>query len=184
MTGPSILAAKTAPVIITERLTLRAHAPSDLADCAAMWADPAVFRHIGGVAASREEVWSRLLRYAGLWSLMGYGYWCIRETATNRFVGDAGLAEFKRDIVPGLEGSPESGWALATWAHGRGYALEAMAAILAWADDSLRAEKTVCMIAPENTASIRLAQKLGYEQFATGHYKGHDSLLFERRGGA
>jgi hypothetical protein len=44
-----------APDLDTERLTLRGHAAADLADCAAMWADPAVARHTGGQPLSEEE---------------------------------------------------------------------------------------------------------------------------------
>ena len=37
-----------APPLDTLRLSLRAHATTDLAECAALWADPAVVRYIGG----------------------------------------------------------------------------------------------------------------------------------------
>ncbi|MEP6968502.1 MAG: GNAT family N-acetyltransferase [Pseudomonadota bacterium] len=164
----------------TGRLTLRPHGLGDFADSLAMWADPAVVRYIGGAPSSPEEAWSRLLRYAGLWRLLGFGYWCIRETASTRFVGEAGLADFKRTMVPDLAGAPEAGWVLAAWAHGRGYASEAMRAILAWADDTLEAKRTVCMIEPENGASIRLSQKLGYREFDRRDYKNRSSLLLER----
>src|SRR4029077_6257721 len=63
------------PVIETERLKMRGHRLADLNDCAAMWADPIVTRHIGGRPFSEEETWARFLRYAGHWSLMGFGYW-------------------------------------------------------------------------------------------------------------
>ncbi len=38
------------PEIETERLRLRGHALCDFDACAAMWAEPAVVRHIGGKA--------------------------------------------------------------------------------------------------------------------------------------
>ena len=53
------------PVIATDRLTLRAHGTEDLKDMCAMWAEPQVVRFIGGKVFSREEIWARLLRYAG-----------------------------------------------------------------------------------------------------------------------
>src|SRR3954471_2867828 len=58
---------------------MRGHALADLAGSAAMWADPAVVRHITGKPSTPEESWSRLLRYGGLWTLLGFGYWLVEE---------------------------------------------------------------------------------------------------------
>lgn len=170
----------SAPTIETARLTLRAHTLADIDDCVAMWADPDVTRQIGGRPSTAEETWARLLRNVGLWPLLGFGYWVIRERGTGRFVGEAGLADFRRDITPSLAGAPEAGWALATWAHGQGFATEAVAAVLAWADANLPAPRTVCMITPVNAASIRVAEKCGYREFARTTYKDTDVHLYER----
>jgi RimJ/RimL family protein N-acetyltransferase len=86
------------PVIETERLRLRAHRPDDFAACSAMWALPEVVRYIGGKPFSGEEVWSRVLRYAGHWQWMGFGFWALEEKVTGSFAGDLGFAEFKREI--------------------------------------------------------------------------------------
>ena len=55
------------PVLETARMRLRGHVEADLDASAAMWGNPEVTRFIGGKAATRDETWSRLLRYAGLW---------------------------------------------------------------------------------------------------------------------
>jgi RimJ/RimL family protein N-acetyltransferase len=168
------------PVVETARLRLRGHRPEDLDACAAMWADPAVTRHIGGRPFSGEEVWGKILRYAGHWALLGFGYWAIEDKASGRFVGEAGFADFKRDIVPSFDGAPEIGWALAPWAHGQGLATETVAAALAWGDRRFGAGRTVCMIDPENRASLRIAEKTGYREFARTVYKGAPTILFHR----
>src|SRR5215471_4882236 len=74
------------PTLTTQRLVLRGHRTEDFADSAAMWADPQVTRFIGGKPLSPEDVWKKILQYAGLWSLMGFGFWVIDEKATGRFV--------------------------------------------------------------------------------------------------
>jgi RimJ/RimL family protein N-acetyltransferase len=150
------------PTLETLRLRLRGHRASDHADAAAMWADPAVVRHIGGRPFTSQETWFKILRYVGHWELLGFGYWAVEDKASGRFVGDVGLADFKRELDPPLEGTPEMGWVLAPWAHGRGYATEAVAAALAWADTTLAARRTVCLIDPPNSASLRVAEKSGY----------------------
>jgi RimJ/RimL family protein N-acetyltransferase len=170
----------TAPALDTERLTLRGHTLADYDESAAMWGDAEVARYIGGRPSTPEEAWARVLRYGGLWALLGFGYWVVRERETGRFVGEVGLADFRREVTPPLDGAPEAGWVLAPWAQGRGFATEAVRAVLAWADANLAAPRTVCMIAPENAASIHVAAKCGFRQFAQGTYQGESSLLFER----
>jgi len=173
-----------APIIETSRLRLRGHRADDLAACAAMWADPAVTRYIGGRGSTEEEAWARILRYAGLWALLGFGYWAIEDRASGRFVGEAGFADFKRDITPALGGAPEIGWALAPWAHGRGLATEAVAAALAWGDRRFGGSPTVCLIDPANHPSLRIAEKTGFREFARATYKATPTILLRRDGGA
>ena len=168
------------PVIETERLRLRGHTLGDFEALAAMWADPAVVRFISGKPATREESWARLLRYPGHWALMGYGFWAIEEKASGAFVGEGGLADFKRDIEPAFD-APEQGWALSPAMHGKGYAHEAASAMLAWGEAHFRRRDFVCMISPDNAASLRLADKLGYREFARTTYKGDASVLLRRQ---
>ena len=171
----------SAPPIDTARLTLRGHKAGDIDESAALWADPIVVRHIGGRPFTREESWTRLLRYAGHWALLGFGYWVVRERSTGRFVGEVGLADYRRDLVPSIEGTPEAGWVLAPWAHGQGLAGEAVAAALAWIDDVHRAPRTVCIIDPDNAASLRVAARAGYRERERTTYKGGPTILLERR---
>lgn len=176
-----------APTLETDRLILHGHSLADFEECVAMWADPLVTRYIGGRPSSEEEVWARVLRYAGLWALLGFGYWVVRERASGRFVGEVGLADFRRDLTPALGRDPEVGWALAAWAHGRGFATEAVRAAVEWADAHLAnpragSGRTVCLIAPENVASVRVAEKCGFRETERATYRGEATLVFERHG--
>lgn len=167
------------PIIETERLRLRGHTQDDFEAVAAMWADPDVVRYIGGRPSTREESWARLLRYPGMWALVGYGFWAIEERASGRLAGEGGFADFKRDISPAIE-APEQGWALAPWAHGRGYASEAVAAMIAWGERHFARSDFVCIISPENTASIRVAEKAGYRAIARTTYKDGPTMMYRR----
>ena len=69
----AVYPSSVAPALDTARLSLRGHTRDDFAECAAMWADPLVTRHVGGRPMAGEEVWARVLRYAGLWTLLGFG---------------------------------------------------------------------------------------------------------------
>jgi len=168
------------PVIETDRLTLRGHGPDDFPDSLALWSDPEVTRFIGGKPSTREETWSRLLRYAGHWSLLGFGYWVVVERETGRFVGEAGFSNFRREIEPSLDGMPEIGWALAPHAQGRGYATEAARAVIAWGEAHFGPVRTACIIAPENAPSIRVAQKCDYRELCRTTYKDNPTIMFVR----
>jgi RimJ/RimL family protein N-acetyltransferase len=175
-----MITTRSAPTLETDRLTLSGHTLADYAASAAMWADPIVVRHIGGQPASAQDVWTKLLRYVGHWQLLGFGYWVLRERASGRFAGEVGLADFKRGMVPSLDGTPEAGWVLASWAHGQGFATEAVNAALAWSDTELGAPRTACIIHAENLGSIRVAAKCGYREAVRTTYLGQPTILSYR----
>lgn len=168
----------TAPTLESARLRLRAHRADDFEGCRAIWSDPEVTRYIGGKPATGEEAWRRLLTYAGLWSLLGFGYWAIEERAGGRYIGDIGFADFQRDIDPPLRGMLECGWVLARAAQGHGYASEALAEIEAWRQAHLQERRAVCIIAPDNLASVRVAEKAGLRRWRETTYHGHATLVF------
>ena len=169
-----------APRVETPRLILRGHTLGDLPVCAAMWSNEDVVRYIGGRPFSREEVWARLLRYAGMWAVMGHGFWAIEEKASGRLVGEVGVMEARRDIQPSFEGTPEVGWALMPSDQGKGFAAAAVEAALAWGEAHLAAPKFACIISAENAPSIRLAAKFGFSEMARTTYHGAATIVFER----
>jgi len=164
----------------SERLTLRVPGLADFEDSAALWADPDVVRYTSGRAFTREESWARLMRYVGHWELFGFGFWVVRERDGGRFVGEVGLANFRRDIQPPLDGGFEIGWAVSPSAHGKGYATEAALASLRWIEERQAPPRTVCIINPENAASIGVARKCGYSEFGRTTYKDSPVILLER----
>jgi len=165
------------PEIETARLLMRGHKLADFDACAAMWADPVVNRHFGNPLSS-EDAWAKFLRYSGHWAMQGFGFWAVEEKATGAYVGELGFADFKREIVPPLPGVPEAGWILASSMHGRGYASEAMRAALNWID--ARVARTVCIIDPENAASLRVAAKCGYRETGSAVYRDRTAMVLER----
>ena len=168
------------PTIESERLRLRGHTVADFEHSYAMWSDPDVIRYIRPKPFTREEVWSRLLRHAGLWAFVGYGTWVVEEKETRRFVGEVGFLNYQREFQPPIEIAPEIGWVLVAPAHGKGYATEAVQAAVQWGDKHLQAPRTSCIITRENTASIRVANKCGFREQQLVTYKGEPILLFTR----
>lgn len=166
----------------TERLLLRPHRLEDHEACCALWSDPIVTRYTSGRPLPPEECWTRLLRYAGHWTMLGFGYWAVEEKASGRFIGDIGLSDFRRDLPEALNfnAAPEVGWILSPTVHGKGYATEAVRAAMAWGERHLDAKRFVCLINPENSASLRVAEKTGFKPYARTRYKDAAATLLER----
>jgi RimJ/RimL family protein N-acetyltransferase len=168
------------PVLETPRLILRSHGPDDFEETVKIWSDPIVRRHFHGQPMTREDIWARYLRQFGMWMVMGYGSWAVEEKETRAYIGTVGVFEVKRDIDLPLEGIPEAGWTLTPRVHGKGYATEAAKAALAWTDARLGRPKMFCIIAPENAASIRVAEKLSFRPWTETTYRAERTLVFLR----
>jgi RimJ/RimL family protein N-acetyltransferase len=169
------------PTLETERLILRPHGREDFEALHAMWAHPSVYKYISGKPSTREQSWARLLRYAGMWQLIGYGFWAMQEKASGRFVGELGFGDFERDMEPRIGDTPEMGWVLAPEIHGKGFGSEALAKVVAWGDAFFKHDRAVCIISPENAASQRIAEKNGFRKIAETTYTGEPVWMFERR---
>lgn len=145
-----------------------------------MLGDPEAVRFLGGSTLSREESWRKMLAGRAVWEMLGYGYWSVERRDDGAYVGQLGFADFKRDMIPSIEGAPEAGWLIAPHAQKQGYAAEAMLAALNWADQRLNVPEIRAIIGHENEASIRLARKLGFDRSEDALYRGEPILLFRR----
>lgn len=168
------------PVLETPRLILRPHRLEDYEDCCFLTTDPEAVRMIFQKPMTREETWHRMLRFVGHWTLLGYGLLLVEEKATGRVVGEVGLADFHRGLGDDFDPFPEMAWMLTHDVHGRGYATEAAAAALRWMEAAFAPERTVCIIDPDNMASLRVAEKLGFHSFGKADYKGKSVLKLRR----
>ena len=90
------------PVLETSRLRLRGFRADDFAPWLAMSQLPAFHRYLTPEPMPAEEVWKLLLRSAGHWVVLGYGFWAVEEKATGRFVGGTGFLNLHRAIEPPL----------------------------------------------------------------------------------
>jgi RimJ/RimL family protein N-acetyltransferase len=104
----------------------------------------------------------------------------VEEKATGGFLGETGFADWRRGIVPPIVGIPEVGWVFTARAHGKGYATEAATAVLAWGDAHFGKIRTVCLINPANTASLRVAAKCGYIEETRTVFNGHSVVVLAR----
>jgi len=169
------------PVLEGDRLRLREHRAEDLDDYTALWSDHDVVRHIGGRPLGRSECWARILRFRGMWALLGFGFWIIEDRHSGCLIGEAGIMDLRREIEPSLEGTLEAGWVLRPDWHGQGLAGEAMNLVLSWTDRHHPSIPLSCIIAEGNEPSMRLAAKLGFDRSGDGDYQGSQLVHFRRK---
>jgi len=144
------------PGLETERLRLRQFREGDLDAYARITADPQTMRYLAhGEPFDRDEA-SRSLGFIDAhWRIRGFGLWAVEEKASGALVGRIGL--LRPDGWPGLEVA----WLVARERWGEGFATEGARAALAHAFRVVGERRAVSLIAPENRASIRVAEKLG-----------------------
>jgi RimJ/RimL family protein N-acetyltransferase len=142
------------PTLETERLILRPPVQADLDRWAAFLGDAEATRHIGGVQP-RETAWRSMAAMTGAWSLLGFSMFSVVEKASGAWIGR--LGPWRPEGWPGTE----VGWGLHPDAQGKGYAVEGARAAIDWAFDHLGWTEVIHTIAPENTASVRVAERLG-----------------------
>lgn len=145
------------PVVQTERLILRGWRAEDFAPYAELLAEPAAARFITrrGRPYSPAEAWTEMAFMAGHWQLLGFGMFVVEARDGGNFLGRVG------PILPKGWPALEIGWALAPAAQGQGYATEAAAAAIDWTFDTLKVDRIISVIHPDNRASQRVAARLG-----------------------
>jgi aminoglycoside 6'-N-acetyltransferase len=144
--------------ILTERLRLRRSVPSDAEAISAYRSDPEVRRYQGWDRTDPEFVREEIERMGdrAVGEPGGWVQFSVEERVGGRLVGDVGLspADDSVDVI-------KVGYTVSPTAQGRGYATEALGALVAYAFDRLGAATARAYASEENVASIRVAEKVG-----------------------
>lgn len=161
------------PTIETGRLRLTAFGNRHFEAYASMLGDPASTRFVGdGHPLDRMNAWRSMAMLLGHWALRGYGMWAVELKDSGEFVGRVGLHQ--------PEGWPdlELGWMLMPQHQHHGYATEAACAALDFAFRHIGVQRVVSLIRIENTASERIARRLGGRQATTIDFLGSATLVY------
>ena len=142
----------------TERLRFRTWTSEDVALALSLWGDPEVMRYLDARGAlDRDAVTARLRREIRTESEHGVQYWPIFLRATDAFAGCAGLRPRRAG-----EGVYEIGVHLRRVFWGRGLAREAGEAVVGHAFGLLGATVLFAGHHPDNRASRRLLESVGF----------------------
>jgi RimJ/RimL family protein N-acetyltransferase len=106
----------------------------------------------------------------------GTGHLAVVEREGDRLVGAAGL--LRHDDWTATPDNIEVGWLVRKDAWGRGYAVEAGGAALAYAFADLGIDTVICIVDPRNRSSRRVAEKLGMRLAGETIWRDHDVVWY------
>lgn len=162
----------TPPALSTARLRLRSRTLADLEANLAMDLDPEVHRYIfvHGVpdaAAHRAELRRRITSPAARGTL-----WVVEWRQQPGFLGWCGVFPLE------ASGLIELGYRYVPAAWGQGVATEAAKAVLDYSFRELKLDPIVAVAHPDNLASRRVLEKLGFRDEGPARYYGTEVAFY------
>lgn len=148
----------------TERLRLRTWADPDRARFAQFCNRPRVMKYLGGMQKA-FDLEADVAWFVECERVYGHTLWVLERKGDEAFLGFAGLDKLlveSGEVPPILHGEVEVGWRLRADAWGRGYATEAARVSLDIGFRIRRFAHIFTRIDPKNSASLRIASKLGF----------------------
>lgn len=160
----------------SDLFAMRSLQASDLDALAAIWSDPEVTQFLPsrGVPISREQTEQSLQSFLNHWQQRGYGVWAIVEKNASQMVGYCGLRYLNElNEVEVLYGLSKSYW-------GKGIATKAVEASVSYGFSTTEMNKFIIMTMPENLASRRVAEKVGFQYENQIHIFGLEVLYYSK----
>ena len=157
----------------TKRLRLTQPRATDSSGVFAVLGDPRTVEHNPSELLEDPGQAAELVaRWVRHWEEHGFGYWCVRESGSNRIIGYAGvkwMLMHRRPVLNLVYRFVPEVW-------GRGFATEAVGAVVSRTLAEMPAEAIVARVRPDNVASQNVAVKAGLERDATMDCQGEDGL--------
>ena len=143
----------------TARLVLRTIDEGDAALQHRLLNTPAVMARLGGVK-ELHEIEAKHAKGMALYAREGFSFLFMIEKATGEMVGHCGIKRVDNPLAPN-PGDHEIGWLVREDRGRRGYAEEAMRAVLECAFLRVQAPHVVALTSHANAGSWKLMEKLG-----------------------
>lgn len=161
-------------IIITERCYLR---PFELTDAKAFYEmnnDPEVLQYTGDDPFSSVEDAKDFISNYTAYTTYGYGRWAVCKKDDGAFIGFCGLKYHKNGSFV------EVGYRFKRTFWNLGYATETAKACIDFAFNVIQLPIIYCQVWEENKASIRVAEKLGFEFEKAFEDHGKSALRFKQ----
>ncbi len=163
-------------IIETERLFLRKFTLNDAPFILELLNTPTWLQFIGDRNVHSIEDAENYLRNGTLKSYKenGFGFYAVVEKSETKIIGMCGL--IKRDTLPDID----IGFAFLPDLIGKGFGYEAASATLAYAKNSLKIDRIIAIVNPDNEKSIGLLKKIGmtFEKMTLFENEEKELMLF------
>lgn len=161
------------PAKKTDRLTLRSFTESDIVDLHRIMGQPNMLRYFPSSSPPEVDRVEQLINFQlEHWELYGYGWWAVEEKENSRFIGWAGL-QFLPDT-----NEVEIAYMIDRDYWRRGLATEAARSGLQFGFEQLKINEIVAIVHHQNSASIRVIEKLGMVFSQRKPYFGMDCFRY------
>lgn len=160
----------------TKRLIIREQKLEDFEDIFKMYADNETTKYMDNLYEDKDEEREYLREYiSSQYTFYEYGIWTLIDKETGKYVGRAGLSlrEGYEDI--------EIGYVITKDYRNKGYAREAIEAIVKYAKEELDISRLIAFVRPQNRISIRLLESIGFK-YMENHLMGemiHNMYFFD-----
>ncbi len=141
-------------VLETENLIIKKFQKTDFRNFLSLHQNPITMRYFDGGAKTLEQSKKRFNEVMEHQRRYGFSYYNIFLKDTNEYIGQGGLY-YNYDMSINLC------YALLEQFHNKGYATEAITAILKYSFEKLNISEITAMSAPENHSSRHLLEKIG-----------------------
>ncbi len=162
-------------ILQTQRLTVREMMPEDIPALFQIYQEEEILKYNDPLSISLETEMEKQKAYIEqIYHFYGYGIWGVFETSSEKLIGRCGI-EYKC-----LEetGEFELSYLFDRSFWGRGYAMECVTAVLAYAEEQLDIQNVTAVIDKHNIRSIRFAEKLGFRLKGGIRRKNRECLLY------
>jgi RimJ/RimL family protein N-acetyltransferase len=163
------------PTLTTERLILRPFTAEDLGALTVIHGEESFWWYPLRAAMTADQTADFLARQIERYKSDGFGVEALIEKESGNLIGWAGLAvpHFLSEILPAVE----VGWRLSSAYRGWGLATEVGQAAVDWGFTSGGLTRIVSIYEPENVASGRVMDHLGFTPFHTTVGKLHGKTV-------
>lgn len=162
------------PTLNTRRLALR---PFSLQDTDALYnilCEPGILQYFPNPASPPiEKVRAQIEHQLDHWRRLNCGWWAVVIPHSDELLGWCGLQYLPETL------ETELGYLVKKSQWGKGYATETGKCSLEYGFKTLRVKSIVAIVHPENTASRRVIEKLGFHSARKAEYFGMECLRWE-----
>lgn len=146
------------PTLTSPRLILRPFLPEDVAHLHSIYQVEDVLKYFpGSTIPSLEKVERFVTRQHTHWHEHGYGNWAILPAGATEIVGWAGL-QYLLELD-----ETEVGYLLAKPFWDQGFATEAAHLSIQFGFEEIALDHIIALVHPENSASLAVIKKCGFE---------------------